>query len=318
MASDYKVPILENFEWQKPVVDRLTAPPAHTKGNRYLIIATASGDWSGKENQIAISDGAAWSYILPIEGMIVWVDDEDVYYKYSGSAWAVFSSGLLNIVEDTTPQLGGDLDLNGKNIDFPTTANISDCLDEDNMASNSNTKLATQQSIKAYVDNISKVSIHSKTNTTTTFTDPDTTERLMGSVLIGAEVLATTNGIRITACLRTHVDWYSPAPNITIRWRIGTNGTIADTLLVTNSFTTPLADDTDEYHYVNFVLFNTSATVQRAINFVQMGTGFATGYGTGAQNTANQFYLDLTMQSSKSTSGGDHFDCMMFIIELLK
>ena len=37
-------------------------------------------------------------------------------------------------------------------IDFPTTANVSDCLDEDNMASNSATSLATQQSIKAYVD----------------------------------------------------------------------------------------------------------------------------------------------------------------------
>jgi hypothetical protein len=96
MASDYKVPILENFEWQKPVVDRLTAPPAHTKGNRYLIIATASGDWSGKENQIAISDGAAWSYILPIEGMIVWVDDEDTYYKYDGSAWAEYLGSSVN------------------------------------------------------------------------------------------------------------------------------------------------------------------------------------------------------------------------------
>jgi len=62
------------------------------------------------------------------------------------------SGGISNIVEDTTPQLGGDLDLNGKNIDFPTTANISDCLDEDNMASDSATMLATQQSIKSYAD----------------------------------------------------------------------------------------------------------------------------------------------------------------------
>jgi len=59
---------------------------------------------------------------------------------------------INNVVEDISPQLGGDLDLNGKNIDFPTTANISDCLDEDNMASDSATMLATQQSIKAYVD----------------------------------------------------------------------------------------------------------------------------------------------------------------------
>ena len=61
-------------------------------------------------------------------------------------------SGIDDIVEDTTPQLGGDLDLNGNNIDFPTTANISDCLDEDTMSSDSATKLATQQSIKAYAD----------------------------------------------------------------------------------------------------------------------------------------------------------------------
>ena len=60
---------------------------------------------------------------------------------------------LVNVVEDTTPQLGGDLDLNGNNIDFPTTADISDCLDEDTMVSDSATSLATQQSIKAYVDN---------------------------------------------------------------------------------------------------------------------------------------------------------------------
>jgi hypothetical protein len=58
-----------------------------------------------------------------------------------------------DLVDDTTPQLGGDLDLNGNNIDFPTTANISDCLDQDDMSSDSATALATQQSIKAYTDN---------------------------------------------------------------------------------------------------------------------------------------------------------------------
>lgn len=70
----------------------------------------------------------------------------------SGLTGIVGGGGLGNVVEDTTPQLGGDLDMNAKNIDFPSTANISDVLDEDNMASNSATKLATQQSIKAYVD----------------------------------------------------------------------------------------------------------------------------------------------------------------------
>lgn len=66
----------------------------------------------------------------------------------------VFAS--VGIVADTSPQLGGDLDLNGKNLDFPTTANISDCLDEDAMGTDSATVLATQQSIKAYVDSNTK------------------------------------------------------------------------------------------------------------------------------------------------------------------
>jgi hypothetical protein len=61
-------------------------------------------------------------------------------------------SGLASVVADSSPQLGGDLDLNSHAIDFPSTANISDVLNESNMASNSSTKLATQSSIKAYAD----------------------------------------------------------------------------------------------------------------------------------------------------------------------
>jgi hypothetical protein len=93
---------------------------------------------------------------------------------------------LSNVVEDTTPQLGGDLDLNGNQITSPdgtdlvdipngsidlqtastsrvditdlgvrlggANARVTTILDEDTMATDSATALATQQSIKAYVD----------------------------------------------------------------------------------------------------------------------------------------------------------------------
>lgn len=99
---------------------------------------------------------------FPTTANISDVLDEDNMVSNSATALATQQSikayvdsgagGIGSLVEDTTPQLGGDLDLNGRNIDFPTTANISDCLDEDTMSSNSATALATQQSIKAYVD----------------------------------------------------------------------------------------------------------------------------------------------------------------------
>lgn len=93
---------------------------------------------------------------------------------------------LTDVVQDTSPQLGGDLDLNGNQITSPDTtdyidipngsitlntnstsrvditdsgvrlgganARVTTILDEDNMASDSSTSLATQQSIKAYAD----------------------------------------------------------------------------------------------------------------------------------------------------------------------
>jgi len=78
-------PLYTQGDFQDSVLDRLATPPAGSNGNRYLIIATASGDWTGYEN------------ITPSEGMMTWVEDEDVYYVYSGSAWAEFSTGVDNI-----------------------------------------------------------------------------------------------------------------------------------------------------------------------------------------------------------------------------
>lgn len=100
---------------------------------------------SGTETALAASDISSGGMYL-----LIWRSAWDS----SNGAWMLvdLNHKQSDLVTDTTPQLGGDLDLNGNNIDFPTTANISDCLDEDDMASDSATVLATQQSIKAYVD----------------------------------------------------------------------------------------------------------------------------------------------------------------------
>jgi len=74
---------------QSSVKDRLTTPPGSpVHGYCYLIIATASGLWAGKENQIAQWYNGAWLYYTPLTGWEVYVEDEGLPYIYNGASWA--------------------------------------------------------------------------------------------------------------------------------------------------------------------------------------------------------------------------------------
>ena len=125
---------------------------------------------------------------LPSGATVTGILDEDDFSSNSDTALATqqsikafvdagVASATSDLVDDATPQLGGDLDVNGFNItsarsnenisiipsgtgllqvrsDFQinTTTAVDSILDEDNLTSNSAKALATQQSIKAYVD----------------------------------------------------------------------------------------------------------------------------------------------------------------------
>ena len=107
------------------------------------------------------------------DGVLTWMEDED-YFKFSDdilvdsaekvlfrdSAIYIHSStdGQLDLVADTeiqiaatTVDLNGNLDVSGT-LKIGSGATISTILDEDDFATNSDTALATQQSVKAYVD----------------------------------------------------------------------------------------------------------------------------------------------------------------------
>lgn len=163
------------------------------------------------------------------------------------------ASPSSDLVNDTTPQLGGDLDMNGNQITSPdgtdlidipngsidlqtastsrlditdsgvrlgaANARVTTILDEDSMSSDSATALATQQSIKAYVDaaagggKILQVVQGTKTDTQTvtgnTYTEitgltasitPSSTSNkilIMASITCGNSTNAVSQGFRL-------------------------------------------------------------------------------------------------------------------------
>lgn len=87
---DYRVPEMSTFSWQLPVKDKdLTAPPGgEVKGDRYIVGPSATGLWSGHDDDIATYDGvSAWIFDTPVEGWQVWIEDENKFYKYDGTGW---------------------------------------------------------------------------------------------------------------------------------------------------------------------------------------------------------------------------------------
>jgi hypothetical protein len=146
--------------------DDIDISPAGT-GNVQLGTVTLDGDMTvgaGQDNYVLKYDNGSGLISLEAEA----------------------AGGIADVVDDTTPQLGGDLDLNGNQITSPdgtdlinipngsidlqtastsrldisdtgvrlgaANARVTTILDEDAMGTDSPTALATQQSIKAYVD----------------------------------------------------------------------------------------------------------------------------------------------------------------------
>ena len=73
----------------QPVVKARTNTPsaAPAEGEAYIIISTAAGIWTGRENQVAWFIGGTWRYISPFEVLWFWSAADAKDYVYHGNAW---------------------------------------------------------------------------------------------------------------------------------------------------------------------------------------------------------------------------------------
>ncbi len=70
----------------------LSSPPVlPANGDRYIVASNALGDWSGKENQIAVFQDNAWIFYVPNEGWLAWLADEGKLLAFDGASWSEVS-----------------------------------------------------------------------------------------------------------------------------------------------------------------------------------------------------------------------------------
>ena len=105
-----RVPLLESFSFQPPIIDKdLTAPPGgEAEGDRYIVGGSATGDWAGHDDDIAEYDGVAWMFMTPEEGWFVHINDEDKFYKFTGSVWEELTGGSGGDMYKSVYDTGGE------------------------------------------------------------------------------------------------------------------------------------------------------------------------------------------------------------------
>lgn len=101
---------------QAAAVDKdLAAPPVSPANEAlYIVAGSPTGAWSGKAGQLAywLTSTGAWQFIVPREGFIVHVNDEDLFYKYDGSTWVIDSGGSAGVVVNENLLVNGDFAIN--------------------------------------------------------------------------------------------------------------------------------------------------------------------------------------------------------------
>lgn len=114
------------------IVDNTAVPPTEVSGDRYILDNTGAShaDWDGAAAwDIVEFDGASWVAATPEEGWVAYVDALDVDYRFVDDGSPIWEAatigGINNIVEDTTPQLGGVLDTNSKQVQWSKGADVA-------------------------------------------------------------------------------------------------------------------------------------------------------------------------------------------------
>jgi len=134
-TKDFVDSLVQGLDWQESVLEELAEPPAEPgAGDRYLVIATATGDWGGHEDDIAEWNGTTWDFTTPNTGFAVWIEDVGRQKVYNGTVWVAFGTtvdhgNLIGLGDDDHSQY-----LNNTRHDLPARHTLGSVVPHDNLA----------------------------------------------------------------------------------------------------------------------------------------------------------------------------------------
>lgn len=68
--------------------DLATPPGSPAAGDTYIVAASATGAWAGKETQVAAWSGTAWVFGVPRVGWLAYIEDEQKLSIFKAGAWS--------------------------------------------------------------------------------------------------------------------------------------------------------------------------------------------------------------------------------------
>lgn len=78
-----------------------TPPGGPSEGDIYIVPASATGDWSGQDDDVAIYL-SGWVFRTPKEGWFFWDQTNDKFVRFDGTNWVDFQAADVGALTDST------------------------------------------------------------------------------------------------------------------------------------------------------------------------------------------------------------------------
>jgi hypothetical protein len=82
-----------------------TPPGSPAEGDAYLVAASPTGAWTGKAGHIACFVDGSWRFFVPLDGWLLYVEDDDVFIQRQSGSWTAVGSSFSTLGINATADL---------------------------------------------------------------------------------------------------------------------------------------------------------------------------------------------------------------------